>query len=149
VELAEELLGWLGLLLPRAMHLVVLADSLFDGQRLFAACRARGWTFITKLKTNRTFADAPGTRVAAYGKALAEDKFRRCRLCRRTEATAAYRRQGSRRPRAHEKRGAARTAVLLRQVRREAQRSDLRWIEERLATPSRRRQLRQALRRAA
>ena len=104
IELVEELLLWLAPLLPADRDLVVLADSYFDSQRLFACCRQHGWTFITKLKTNRTFADAPGTRVAAYGKALAEDKFRRCRLCRRTEATAAYRRQPTRKARAHEKR---------------------------------------------
>jgi hypothetical protein len=104
VQLAEELLAWLGPLLRPGADLVVLADSLFDGQRLFAACRERGWTFITKLKTNRTFADAPKARVVAYGKSLAEEKFRRCRLCRGKEATAAYRRQQPRRPRAHEQR---------------------------------------------
>jgi hypothetical protein len=272
VQLAEELLTWLGPLLPPTMHLVVLADSLFDGQRLFTSCREHGWTFITKLKTNRTFADAPGTRVVAYGKALAEGRFRRCRLCRGKEATAAYRRQESRRPRAHEKRAydycserrqvstiaevqvvyswktpaytpqprtdrrhfaalatndlrlsprkvieyyelrwqievlfrelkgqlglqdyqgtqfasyeryvtlallgylvleyqrlrglrgeakreepqggweTARTAVLLQQVRREAQRADVRWLEQRLRTPSGRRQIRKALKQAA
>jgi hypothetical protein len=104
VELVEELLSWLHPLLPQATRLVVLADSLFDGQRLFALCRERGWTMITKLKSNRTFADAPGTRVVAYGKALGEAKFRHCRLCRGQEATARYRRQEPRRPRAHEKR---------------------------------------------
>jgi hypothetical protein len=41
----------------------------------------------------------------------------------------------------------ARTAALLRQVRREAHLADLRWIEQRLKTPSGRRLVRQALRR--
>jgi hypothetical protein len=45
--------------------------------------------------------------------------------------------------------GAARTAVLLRQVRREAQRADVRWLGQRLGTPSGRRQIRKALKRAA
>jgi hypothetical protein len=44
---------------------------------------------------------------------------------------------------------AARTATLLQQVHREALRADLRWIEQRLETPSGRRQLRKALQRAA
>lgn len=43
----------------------------------------------------------------------------------------------------------ARTAVLLQQVRREAARADVRWIEQRLQTPSGRRLLRQALKHAA
>jgi hypothetical protein len=42
----------------------------------------------------------------------------------------------------------ARTAVLLKEVRREAVRADLRWIGERLNTRSGRRQLRKALQRA-
>ena len=41
----------------------------------------------------------------------------------------------------------ARTAALLEQVRREAHRADLRWIEQRLKTRSGRRLLRKALRR--
>jgi hypothetical protein len=104
VELAAESLTWLQPLLPAQAPVVVLADSLFDGQRLFALCHDLGYTFITKLKSNRTFADAPGTRVVAHGKSLAEAQFRRHRLCRGTEATAAYRRQPPRKPRAHEKR---------------------------------------------
>ena len=104
VELAAESLTWLHSLLPDQAPVVVLADSLFDGQRLFALCRHLDYTFITKLKSNRTFADAPGTRVVAHGKSLAEAQFRRHRLCRGTEATAAYRRQPPRKPRAHEKR---------------------------------------------
>jgi hypothetical protein len=104
VELAAELLAWLRPLLPAGTPLVVLADSLFDGRRLFALCRDWGYTFITKLKGNRTFADAPGTRVVAHGQALAQGRFRRCRLCRGREATAGYRRQPPRKARAHEKR---------------------------------------------
>lgn len=104
VELAAESLLWLQPLLPAQASVVVLADSLFDGWRLFALGRDLGYTLITKLKSNRTFADAPGTRVVAHGKSLAEAQFRRCRLCRGKEATAAYRRQPPRKPRAHEKR---------------------------------------------
>jgi hypothetical protein len=103
-ELAVVLLEWLRPLVPARTRVVLLADSLFDGQRLFAWCQQWHWTFLAKLKGNRTFADAPGTRIVAYGQALAEAKFRRCRLCRGREATAAYRRQEPRRPRAHEKR---------------------------------------------
>jgi hypothetical protein len=104
VVLAEELLTWLRPLLPKDTSLSVLADSLFDGRRLFARCQDWGYTFLTKLKGNRTFADETGQRVVAYGKALAEEKFRRHRLCRGREATAGYRRQPPRKPRAHEKR---------------------------------------------
>jgi Transposase DDE domain len=105
-ELAQDLLLGLAPLLPDPgpARLVVLADSLFDGRRLFGLCRERGWTFITKLKRNRTFADAPGARVMAHGEALPASQFRRCRLVRGREATAAYRRQEPRRPRGHEKR---------------------------------------------
>jgi len=104
VQLAEESLLWLAPLLPPAVRLVVLADSLFDGQRRADCCRPRGWAFITKFKGSRTFADAPGTKVVAYGQALAAARFRRCRLVRGREATAAYRRQEPRRPRDHERR---------------------------------------------
>ena len=44
---------------------------------------------------------------------------------------------------------AARTAVLLRQVRREATRADVRWIAARLQTQHGRRLLRRALQHAA
>ena len=104
VQLAQELLTWLRPLLPAGVRLVVLADSLFDGHGLFSLCHNSGYTFITKLRSSRPFADASGRRSVAYGKALAEGKFRRCRLCRGREATAAYRRQPARKPRAHEKR---------------------------------------------
>src|SRR5207237_9019565 len=105
VELAAEMLAWLRPLLPGGTKLVVLADSLFDGQRLFKDSREHGETYITKLKGHRTFADEPGGRVVAYGKGLAEGQFRRIRLCRGKEATAAYRRQEPRQPRAPEKGG--------------------------------------------
>ena len=104
VELVEQLLLWLEPLLPDGTDLVVLADSFFGGSRLFELCRGRDWTFITKLKKNRTFADEPGRRVVAHGQSLAPQQFRRCRLCRGAEATAAYRRQPPRKARAHEKR---------------------------------------------
>jgi Transposase DDE domain len=104
IELVEELLLWSGPLLPAGTRLVVLADSYFGASRLFSLCREHDWTLITKLKRNRTFADEPGQRIVAYGQSLAEGKFRRCRLCRGTEATAAYRRQPPRKARAHEKR---------------------------------------------
>jgi Transposase DDE domain len=104
VELVEELLLWLGPLLPAGTDLVVLADNYFGGLRLFELCREHQWTFITKLKKNRTFADEPGRRVVAHGQSLAAEEFRRCRLCRGREATAAYRRQPTRRARAHEHR---------------------------------------------
>ena len=104
IQLAEELLTWLRPLLPADIGLVVLADSYFEGQALFTLCNNWHYTFITKLKSNRTFADAPGQRIVAHGKALAQDKFRRRRLCRGKEATASYRRQPNRKPQAHEKR---------------------------------------------
>ena len=105
IQLAAELLTWLHPLVPGDISLVVLADSYFEGQALFTLCDNWDYTFITKLKSNRTFADAPGQRIVAHGKALAKDKFRRRRLCRGKEATASYRRQPSRKkPQAHEKR---------------------------------------------
>ncbi len=105
VQLAAELLTWLHPLVPADISLVVLADSYFEGQALFRLCNDWDYTFISKLKSNRTFADAPGQRIVAHGKALAEDTFRRRRLCRGKEATASYRRQPSRKkPQAHEKR---------------------------------------------
>jgi hypothetical protein len=104
IELVEELLVWLAPLLPDAIDLVVLADSYFESRRLFERCRQHGWTFITKLTKDRTFADEPGQRIVAHGQSLAAAKFRRCRLCRGREATAGYRRQPTRKARAHEKR---------------------------------------------
>ena len=104
IQLAEELLRWLRPLLPDDLSLVVLADSYFEGQTLFKLCHDWDYTFISKLKSNRVFADAPGQHIVAYGKALAQDKLRRRRLCRGKEATASYRRQPTRKPQAHEKR---------------------------------------------
>lgn len=104
IELVEELLLWLAPLLPKDVDLVVLADSYFESKRLFDLCRKHDWTFITKLTTDRTFADEPGQRIVAHGQSMAQEKFRRCRLCRGREATAGYRRQPTRKARAHEKR---------------------------------------------
>jgi DDE family transposase len=104
VELVEELLRWLQPLLPAKTPLVVLVDSYLGAAGLLELCRQQGWTLITKLRTDRTFADTPRQRVVAYGQSLAAEKFRRCRLCRGREATAAYRRQPPRQARAHERR---------------------------------------------
>jgi hypothetical protein len=103
-QLAEELLTWLHSLLPANISVVVLADSYFEGQALFKLCNDWDYTFISKLKSNRAFADAEGQHIVAYGKAVAQDKFRQRRLCRGKEATASYRRQPNRKPQAHEKR---------------------------------------------
>jgi IS4 transposase len=65
-------------------------------------CQEEGWTFISKLKRNRCFED--GRKIVATGQKLAAGKFRRQRLRRGKEATAAYRRQEPRRSRTHENR---------------------------------------------
>ncbi len=103
IDLAAELLEWLKPLLPAGIHLVTLADSYFEGTRLFALCRQEGWTFISKLKRNRCFAESK-TRIVSYGSELKEGLFRRHRLRRGKEATAAYRRQEPRKSRTHENR---------------------------------------------
>ncbi len=103
IDLTAELLGWLKPWLPAGVQLVVLADSYFEGTRLFSMCRQEGWTFISKLKRNRCFADSK-TRIVSYGSKLKEGLFRRHRLRRGKEATAAYRRQEPRQSRTHENR---------------------------------------------
>jgi hypothetical protein len=103
IDLTVELLVWLKPLLPEKVHLVILADSYFEGKRLFALCQQEGWSFISKLKRNRCFADSK-TRIVSYGSTLKESLFRRHRLRRGKEATAAYRRQEPRKSRAHENR---------------------------------------------
>lgn len=103
IDLTVELLEWLKPLLPAEVHLVALADSYFEGGRLFTLCRQEGWTFISKLKRNRCFADSK-TRIVSYGSQLKEGLFRRHRLRRGKEATAAYRRQEPRKSRPHENR---------------------------------------------
>lgn len=103
IDLTAELLEWLKPLLPAQVHLVVLADSYFEGTRLFALGQQEGWTFISKLKRNRCFADSK-TRIVSYGSELKEGLFRRHRLRRGKEATAAYRRQEPRKSRTHENR---------------------------------------------
>jgi Transposase DDE domain len=103
VDLTAELLLWLKPLLPKAVHLVVLADSYFEGMRLFGLCHQEGWSFISKLKRNRCFADSK-TRIVSYGSELKEGLFWRHRLRRGKEATAAYRRQEPRKSRLHENR---------------------------------------------
>jgi len=103
IDLAAELLIWLKPLLPQGVHLVILADSYFEGSRLFALSRQEGWTFISKLKRNRCFTEST-TRIVAHGSKLKEGLFRRHRLRRGKEATAAYRRQEPRKSRTHENR---------------------------------------------
>jgi hypothetical protein len=103
IDLAAELLDWLKPLLPEGVRLVVLADSYFEGTRLFTLCQQAQWTFISKLKRNRCFADSK-TRIVAYGSELKEGLFRRHRLRRGKEATAGYRRQEPRKSRTHENR---------------------------------------------
>lgn len=103
IDLTAELLVWLKPLLPAEVQLVVLADSYFEGTRLFALSRQEDWTFISKLKRNRCFADSK-TRIVSYGSELKEGLFRRHRLRRGKEATAAYRRQEPRKSRTHENR---------------------------------------------
>jgi hypothetical protein len=107
VEQVEELLRWLQPLRPARTPRVVRAASSLGARHLMQLGRPHGWTLITKLRTDRTVADAPGPRVGASGQSLAADKFRRCRLCRGREATAAYRRPPPRKARAHEKRVSA------------------------------------------
>jgi hypothetical protein len=102
IDLVAESLTWLKPLLPENVHLIVLGDSYFEGQRLFVLCEEEGWTFISKLKRNRGFTD--GRKIVAYGQKLAAGKFRRHRLRRGKEATAAYRRQEPRQSRTHENR---------------------------------------------
>jgi hypothetical protein len=103
IDLTAELLEWLKPLLPEGVHLVVLADSYFEGARLFVLCQQQGWTFISKLKRNRCFAESK-TRIVSSGSKLKEGLFRRHRLRRGKEATAAYRRQEPRKSRTHENR---------------------------------------------
>jgi hypothetical protein len=103
IELAAELLQWLRPLLPEGIPLVVLGDSYFEGRRLFEACQEQGWTFISKLTRDRCFAGSK-TRIVGHGLELKEGLFRRYRLRRGKEATAAYRRQEPRQSRPHENR---------------------------------------------
>jgi len=102
IDLVAESLTWLKPLVPEKVHLLVLGDSYFEGERLFRLCEEEGWTFISKLKRNRCFTD--GRKIVAHGQKLAAGKFRRHRLRRGKEATAAYRRQEPRRSRTHENR---------------------------------------------
>jgi Transposase DDE domain len=102
LDLVVESLAWLKALLPERVQLIVLGDSYYEGQRLFRLCQDEGWTFISKLKRNRCFAD--GRKIVAHGEQLAAEQFRRHRLRRGREATAGYRRQEPRRARTHENR---------------------------------------------
>jgi hypothetical protein len=101
-DLVIESLVWLKPLLPEKVQLIVLGDCQFEGERMFRLCTEEGWTFISKVKRNRKFTD--GRKIVAHGEALAAGKFRRHRLRRGKEATAAYRRQEPRRSRTHENR---------------------------------------------
>ena len=65
IPLAAALRTWLPPLVPTAISLVVLADSSFAGRALFTLGHDGDDTFIAKLKSNRTFADAPGQRLGA------------------------------------------------------------------------------------
>jgi hypothetical protein len=103
IELAAELLEWLRPLIPEGIPVVVVADSYFEGTRLFEECQEQGWTFISKLTCDRCFAGSK-TRIVPHGQELKEGLFRRYRLRRGKEATAAYRRQEPRKSRTHENR---------------------------------------------
>lgn len=107
---------------PESVEIVVVADELFEGNKLTTACRRLGYTYVAPVDSRRCFADPkrpdagiPGSSLQSRGKRLSRSVFRKLVLTPGEEDTASHRRYcegvGSRSARhyrvAHERRAVA------------------------------------------
>jgi hypothetical protein len=88
VELAGMIIGELKL--PANIRLVVLADEYFEGKKLTALCRKKGYAYIAPVDSRRNFES--GGKLYARGKALPRMAYRKLVLRRGEEDTASHRR---------------------------------------------------------
>ncbi len=104
LDLAKVMILKLLRMLSKSVKLVVVADSYYESQKLVRCARARGFTFISPLDTNRCFArkDDPnksnGSRIWNHGLKLPKETSSRLDLVRGSEETASYRRYSQRTP---------------------------------------------------
>jgi len=90
--------------LPEGVHLSVVADSYFEGEKLFGLAHRRGFTITTPADSNRCFADdnrpskSNGSRIRDRGLQLPMETFSRLDLERGSEETASFRRYSARQP---------------------------------------------------
>jgi hypothetical protein len=88
-------------LLPENVRLVVTADNLFEGKKLWKLARELGFVFITTVDSRRCFAH-PGTTttngepIQKTGRDLPWKAFQRLDLRRGEEKTVSFRRHGAR-----------------------------------------------------
>jgi hypothetical protein len=102
IDLAKLLIERAVALLPERVRLRVVADSYFEGEKLFGLARRRGFVLITPTDSNRCFANdetphkSNGICIRDYGLDLDERSFRRLDLSRGSEKTACFRRYSAR-----------------------------------------------------
>lgn len=102
IDLAKLLIERAYALLPKGVRLRVVADSYFEGEKLFGLARRRGFVLITPTDSNRCFANdetphtSNGICIRDYGLDLDESSFRRLDLSRGSEKTACFRRYSAR-----------------------------------------------------
>lgn len=102
IDLAKVLIERALSMLPKGVELRVVADSYFEGEKLFGLAHRRGFTLITPTDSNRCFADeasphkSNGICIRDYGIGLDEESFSRLDLVRGSEKTACYRRYSAR-----------------------------------------------------
>lgn len=102
IDLAKILIERAMSMLPEGVRLRVVADSYFEGEKLVALARRRGFVFISPADSGRCFADeatphrSNGICIRDYGLDLPEDSFSRLDLSRGSEKTACFRRYAPR-----------------------------------------------------
>ena len=99
-QLAALMIRELTRLLPKDVHLVVVADEYFEGKRLFGLCQKLGHTFIAPVDSRRIFSDEKGRWQERTLHERGKSRKRTAQevvLVRDKEETASYRRYAPRR----------------------------------------------------
>jgi hypothetical protein len=104
LDLAKLMIKRVLEILPDGVQLSVVADSYFEGEKLFGLAHRRGFTIATPADSNRCFADdntpskSNGSRIHDRGLRLPLETFNRLDLDRGSEKTASFRRYSARQP---------------------------------------------------
>lgn len=102
IDLAKILIERAISMLPEGVRLRVVADSYFEGEKLMALARRRGFVFVCPTDSGRCFADeatphrSNGICIRDYGLSLPDGSFSRLDLRRGSEKTACFRRYAPR-----------------------------------------------------